>query len=137
VQICRFVKTREIVVTNNYPVEIKKLITDKVKNIRRNAYNSMLQMVYEEPCAQILIDLDMVRVLVDRLAREPEDEILLLIHELLRQLLLVDRGSKKMIEISFTAIHVLNSFLNHYNDNVRVFIEEIDKTKFCLFLNFN
>ena len=94
-------------------------------------------MVYEEPCAQILIDLDMVRVLVDRLAREPEDEILLLIHELLRQLLLVDRGSKKLIEISFTAIHVLNSFLNHYNDSVRVFIKEIYKTMFCLFLSFN
>lgn len=122
---CRFVKTREIVVTNNYPVEIKKLITDRVKDIRRNAYNSMLQMAYEEPCAQILIELDMVRVLVDRLAREPEDEILLLIHELLRQLLLVDRGSQKLIEISFTAIRVLNSFLNHCNNDVRTNLDII------------
>lgn len=98
-QTCKNSKTREIVVSNGFLTDIKARIEDDVPNIRFNAYQAMLEVSKQEHCSQVLIDLRMVEVCVEKLAINDEDRILLLIHKLLRQLLLVDRGTKRFLEI--------------------------------------
>ena len=110
--------TRDIVTTNLYPAEIQKLIDDPDVRIRANSYRAMLAMTHQEPRSQILIGLEMVHVLVNHLYSEKDESILLLIHELLRQLLLVENGTERAILIEDETITGLCSFLEHHNEKV-------------------
>lgn len=66
-----------------------------------------------------LIDLDMVATLVDKLENEKDEEILLQVHELLRQLLLVEGGTKKLVLIEDLGIERLCNFTSSQNWKLR------------------
>jgi len=46
VQVCKVVKTREIFMNNDYAHNIRDIISDPVDQIRRNAYDAMLNLTF-------------------------------------------------------------------------------------------
>lgn len=134
VQTCKIAQTRKIVVTNGYTKDIKILIEDKEVNIRRNAYQAMLEVCHQEYAAQDLINLDMVEVCVRKLAVQDEDQILVLVHELIRQLLLVDNGTQRFLAME-NGIGISNicNFLTNENSKLR---QAALKNLYCVSCNF-
>jgi HEAT repeat protein len=118
-QFCKIMKPREIVFVNKYPVEIKKRIDDHVEEIRENAYVAMLAMSRMIEGATTLIDIDMVETLVDKLEKEKSENILLLVQELLRQLLLVEGGTSRAVAIEELTIERLCFFIHSKNSLLR------------------
>ena len=106
-------------VMKKIPKEIRKRIDDEVVEIRRNAYTAMLAMTRMVEGATVLIEIDMVAILVDKLVEEKDDTILQQVHELLRQLLLVEGGTPKLVEIEEIGIERLCGFLESKNWELR------------------
>lgn len=107
--------SRQITLTQKFHEDIKECIHDKVKEIRSHAYTAMLAMTRMSEGSIALIKIDMVATLVDKLLNEKEEHILLQIHELLRQLLLVEGGTKKLVEIEDIAIERMCNFITSQN----------------------
>jgi len=87
--------------------------------IRSNAYTAMLAMSRMVEGATVLIGIDMVATLVDKLLHESDEAILVQVHELLRQLLLVEGGTAKMVQIEDIAIERLHTFVDSKNWQLR------------------
>lgn len=103
---------RQLVLVQKFHEQIKKCIHDKIPEIRSHAYTAMLAMTRMSEGSIALIKIDMVATLVDKLLNEKEEFILLQVHELLRQLLLVEGGTKKLVEIEDIAIERMCNFIN-------------------------
>lgn len=78
---------RVIFVSNNLIEVTATLFNDPVKQIRENAYKSLLNLAEFTFGIQAVIDADILRVLVDKLVVEKESEILVFILELMNCLL--------------------------------------------------
>lgn len=116
-QYCKIMKTREIIQEQQVPAKLKDRIHDPVVEIRRNTYIAMLAICRTVEGAQSLIQIDMVKTLVDKLAVEEVDEIELLMLELLRQFLLVDGGTTKAVEIGVQTVELHLSYLESKKHN--------------------
>ena len=76
----------------------------------------MLEVCKQEYAAQSLIDLDMVEVCIQKLDVKDHDDILVQIHALLRQLLLVENGTERFLEIpNGTGVTNICKFLKNPN----------------------
>lgn len=107
--------SRQITLIQRFHEDIKKCIHDKIPEIRSHAYTAMLAMTRMSEGSIALINIDMVATLVDKLLNEKEENILLQIHELLRQLLLVEGGTQKLVEIEDIAIERMCNFITSHN----------------------
>lgn len=112
-------KPREVVIFQKFHPAIKQCIHDKLPEIRANAYRAMLAMTKMIEGSTALIELDMVATLVDKLQNEKDEHILLQVHELLRQLLLVEGGTNKLVEIEEMGIERLCMFTDYENWQLR------------------
>lgn len=106
---------RQITLVQRFHEDIKKCIHDKVPEIRSHAYSVMLAMTRMSEPSIALIEIDMVATLVDKLENEKVESILLQVHELLRQLMLVEGGTRKLVEIEGIAIERLCHFIDSTN----------------------
>ena len=71
---------------SEYAPEIRKCIDDEVVDIRKNAYNAMLNMTNIcEGCWLLTSSMDMMQILVDKLVEETVEDILCQIHELIKR----------------------------------------------------
>ena len=78
---------RVIFVSNDLINVTANLFNDPVTQIRNNAYVCLINLAQFTFGMQAIIDADILRVLVDKLDKEKEAEILILILELMEQLL--------------------------------------------------
>ena len=51
---------------SDYAPEIRKKIDDPVIDIRKNAYNAMINMTVIPEGCYLLLDMDMIKILVDK-----------------------------------------------------------------------
>ena len=110
---------RDIILSNDYAKEIIKLINDPIDDIRKNAYNSMIGLTKLGGGSDDLIDLNMVEICVDKLKDEKVDSILILVHQLLKNLLYVERGTPELIKIYEKGIDNLCAFFDSPNSRLR------------------
>lgn len=117
VQICKVVKTREIFMINDYAHNIRDIISDPVDQIRRNAYNAMLNLTFIPEGSLLQIDMNMQKILVDKLVDEEVEDILCQIHELIKRQLYEAGGTEKALETQ--AISRICDFLTSQNVQLR------------------
>jgi hypothetical protein len=82
---------------NEYAYDIRNIIDDPIIDIRKNAYNAMLNLTVIPEGSILLIEMDMQRILVDKLVEEEVEDILCQIHELIKRLLYERNGTERAL----------------------------------------
>jgi len=101
---------------SDYAPEIRKRIDDEVVDIRKNAYNVMINLTVVPEGCHLLIGMDMLKILVDKLVEEKDEDILCQIHELIKRLLYETDGTEMALKTP--AIARICDFLS--SDNVQL-----------------
>jgi hypothetical protein len=118
-QMCKIMVTRRLSLKRYYPSDFKKMINDPVVQIRKNAYNAMMAMTRMSEDTKVLLDIGMMETFVNKLDQEKNEDILLQVHELIRQLLLIENGTKTFLLIEEKAIELLCGFMASKNWRLR------------------
>lgn len=108
---------REVLVKNKLLQHISDLFEDKVVKIRNNAYSSLINLAEFTFGIQSIIDTDILRILVDKLVDEKEEEIMILIMKLLSMLLEGEMATD--LVLSTPVLHRLNDHLKSSNWKIR------------------
>lgn len=93
------------------------MFTDKVVKIRNNAYMALINLAEFTFGIQSIIDTDILRILVDKLVEENEDDILVLIMRLIKILLEGEMATD--LVLSTPVLARLNDHLKSKNWEIR------------------
>ncbi len=110
-------KGRKILIDRRIVPEIRKLFDDDEKQIRRNAYVSLINLAQFTFGIDNVLSFDILPVLVDKLILEKDEDILILILTLMK--ILGEGESAPVIMLSTPVLTRLNHHLSSKNPHIR------------------
>jgi hypothetical protein len=108
---------REMVIKNNYVLNISKLIDDRISKIRLNSYNSMINLAGNPDGVDHMLTTKILDQLVDKIIEEKVDEILVKVLQLMKLLLYGGKAAEQILNTQ--AIPRLTALLENFNSDVK------------------
>ena len=109
-------KGREKIFENKYVGDIQKLIDDEDEEVRKNAYETLINLAEFTYGWEILVELGLLDILVDHLVIERKQPIIILLMILLRKLSNAEKANDILLKTN--VIKRLNKHLK--SDNTKV-----------------